>query len=77
MKLKTLVAALAISVAILGCEDRTVAKAIDTKELLANLDNPEYVIIDTRIDSLYNGFKDKNALRGGHIKGRFSLVLRG
>lgn len=69
MKLKTLAAALAVSVAILGCEDRTVAKAIDTKALLENLDNPDYVIIDTRIDSLYNGFKDKNALRGGHIKG--------
>ncbi|MDO9984342.1 rhodanese-like domain-containing protein [Glaesserella parasuis] len=51
-----------------ACNDNIIKK-IDTMELLANLDNPDYVIIDSRNDSLYNGFKDKHASRGGHIKG--------
>lgn len=51
-----------------ACNDNVV-KTIDTEELLANLDNPDYIIIDSRNDSLYNGFKDKHASRGGHIKG--------
>ncbi len=51
-----------------ACNDNIIKK-IDTAELLANLDNPDYVIIDSRNDSLYNGFKDKHASRGGHIKG--------
>ena len=49
-----------------ACNDNIIKK-IDTTELLANLDNPDYVIIDSRNDSLYIGFKDKHASRGGHI----------
>ncbi len=51
-----------------ACNDNIIKK-IDTAELLANLDNPDYIIIDSRNDSLYNGFKEKHASRGGHIKG--------
>ena len=62
---------LLILIIILGiftaCNNNSV-KEIKTEELIKNLDNPEYVIIDTREDSLYNGFKDGKAERGGHIK---------
>lgn len=68
MKMKPILLAVAVSVALSACDDRTV-KVIDTPELLKQLDNPDFVIVDTRKDSLYNGFKDKNATRGGHIKG--------
>ena len=60
-----------MSIAILGlilsCGKNAVSE-IKTEDLLKNIDNSSYVIIDTRRDSLYNGFKDKNAKRGGHIK---------
>jgi len=52
---------------IISCGKNAI-KEIKTEELLKNIDNSSYVIIDTRRDSLYNGFKDKNAKRGGHIK---------
>ncbi|MEE6031752.1 rhodanese-like domain-containing protein [Avibacterium paragallinarum] len=68
MKMKPILLAVAVSVALSACDDRTV-KVIDTPELLKQLENPDFVIVDTRQDSLYNGFKDKNATRGGHIKG--------
>ncbi|SEP87963.1 rhodanese-like domain-containing protein [Basfia succiniciproducens] len=56
-----------------ACNDNKV-QPIDTAELLQNLDNPQYVIIDSRNDSLYNGFKDKHASRGGHIKGSIQFT---
>ncbi|KAE9528316.1 rhodanese-like domain-containing protein [Testudinibacter aquarius] len=59
---------LAVGLAMTACDNQTVT-TIDTAELLKNLDNPEYVIIDSRHDSLYNGFKSPNAIRGGHIMG--------
>ena len=57
------IAALSIS-----CGTRSV-RSITTDELAKNLDNAQYVIIDVRNDSLYNGFKEPEAQRGGHIKG--------
>ena len=56
-----------------SCDQGKVTE-IDTKTLLANLDNPNYLIIDSRQDSLYNGFKDQNAIRGGHIKGAMQFT---
>ena len=44
-------------------------KEIGIDELVKNLDNPEFVVVDGRQDSLYNGFKDGDTQRGGHIKG--------
>ena len=52
-----------------ACDEQHTIKEIDTPTLLANLDNPDIVIIDAREDSLYNGFKEPYAKRGGHIKG--------
>ncbi|QBQ63897.1 sulfurtransferase [Actinobacillus indolicus] len=67
MKLKLTL--LATSLAFLtACDDKSV-KEIGIDELVKNLDNPEFVVVDGRQDSLYNGFKDGDAKRGGHIKG--------
>lgn len=67
MKLKLTL--LATSLAFLtACNDKSV-KEIGIDELVKNLDNPEFVVVDGRQDSLYNGFKDGDAKRGGHIKG--------
>ncbi|MDG2951724.1 rhodanese-like domain-containing protein [Exercitatus varius] len=68
MKIKPSFLVLAVSLVLAACDKNSV-RVIETDELLKNLDNPKYVIIDTRDDSFYNGFKEKNALRGGHIKG--------
>ena len=43
--------------------------SISLEELKKNLDNDSYVIIDTRADEFYNGFKEMDGKRGGHIKG--------
>lgn len=73
MKILTALLTSSLVLALTGCDDRSV-KTIETEELIKNLNNPEYVIIDTRQDSLYNGFKDKNAIRGGHIKGAIQFT---
>ncbi|MEI9747292.1 MULTISPECIES: rhodanese-like domain-containing protein [Morganellaceae] len=64
---------LLLSALLSGC-DQTVVKDISVDELSKNLDNPDYLIIDTRPDSLYFGFKDKDAARGGHIKGAMQFT---
>ncbi|ELA8730675.1 rhodanese-like domain-containing protein [Morganella morganii] len=71
MKTKSLF--LLIPLLLSGC-DQTVVKEIGIEELSENLNNPEYIIIDTRPDSLYFGFKDKGAARGGHIKGAMQFT---
>ena len=68
MKFNRTLLGLSLSLALVACHDNQV-KNIETKALLDNLKNPNYVIIDSRQDSFYNGFKDKNATRGGHIPG--------
>lgn len=73
MKFLTALLTSAIALALTDCDDRSVKK-IDTETLLKNINNPDYVLIDTRQDSLYNGFKDKNASRGGHIKGAIQFT---
>lgn len=62
-----------LTILLTGC-DQTVVKKISTDDLVKNLDNPDYVIIDTRPDSLYFGFKDNQATRGGHIKGAMQFT---
>lgn len=46
---------------------------ISTKELLAQLDNPEFVLLDIRQSAAYNGWKLKDEVRGGHIRGAVSF----
>lgn len=49
------------------------ANHISLQEVVSNLDNPNYLFIDARDDSFYNGFKENGAKRGGHIKGAIQL----
>ena len=62
------------SLALLTACDENKVTEISTEDLLKNLDNSAYVIVDTRHDSLYNGFKDNNATHGGHIKGAIQFT---
>lgn len=64
---------LLLSLLLTGC-DQKVVHDISYQQLVNNLDNPDYLIIDTRPDSLYFGFKEQNANRGGHIKGAIQFT---
>ncbi|SEF87051.1 thiosulfate/3-mercaptopyruvate sulfurtransferase [Caloramator fervidus] len=44
-------------------------KTITTQELKDNLNNSNYIIVDTRINDAFNGWKLDGIERGGHIKG--------
>uniref|UniRef100_UPI00260FC56E rhodanese-like domain-containing protein n=1 Tax=uncultured Cetobacterium sp. TaxID=527638 RepID=UPI00260FC56E len=48
-------------------------KDIKTNELLKNLNNPEWIIIDTRDSNEYNGWNLSNLKINGHIKGATDL----
>ncbi|MCE3046546.1 rhodanese-like domain-containing protein [Helicobacter kayseriensis] len=52
-----------------GCLETNQIQRLDTQEFLEALNHPQTLLIDTREDSFYNGFKEKGAKRGGHIKG--------
>ena len=43
--------------------------SIETKDLQSKLSNSSWVVVDTRENDAYNGWKLDNAKRGGHIKG--------
>lgn len=42
---------------------------ISIEELQSNIDNDDWVIVDTRINDAYNGWSLDGVARGGHIKG--------
>ncbi|MEG1254604.1 rhodanese-like domain-containing protein [Clostridium sp.] len=44
-------------------------KTIDTKELSKNIGNDQWVIVDTRENDAFNGWKLDEVKRGGHIQG--------
>ena len=48
-------------------------KTISTKELEAKLADDSWVIVDTRINDAYNGWKLDGVSRGGHISGAVDL----
>ncbi|MFO7888742.1 MAG: rhodanese-like domain-containing protein [bacterium] len=48
-------------------------KQISTREMLQAIENSEIKIIDVRSVNAYNGWKEQNEMRGGHIKGAKSL----
>lgn len=50
-----------------GCDNKQTVMEVSIDELLKMENNPEIVLVDTRGDSYYNGFKSPNAERGGHI----------
>lgn len=51
-------------------------KQISTQELLEKMKNPDVKIIDIRSVDAYNGWREENEKRGGHIKGAKSLPAR-
>lgn len=44
-------------------------KVLTTEEVSANLEKPDWVIVDTRQNDAFNGWKLEGVERGGHIKG--------
>ncbi|MBC5995988.1 thiosulfate sulfurtransferase [Romboutsia ilealis] len=57
-----------------GCSKKEEAKdvelkTISTKDLKAKLEDDSWVIVDTRINDAYNGWKLDGVSRGGHISG--------
>lgn len=62
--------------AFVGCSKDTTetknesgAKTINTKELKNNLGKSDWVVVDTRENDAFNGWKLEEVKRGGHIKG--------
>jgi len=49
---------------------------ISTKELKEQLEDPQVIVIDARPVEAYNGWKIRNEVRSGHIKGARSLPLK-
>jgi len=54
----------------------TKIKEVSTEELFNKLENPDVEVIDIRSPEAYNGWKDENQSRGGHIKGAKSLPAK-
>ncbi len=49
---------------------------ISTKELLSYIDNSNVKIIDVRSVNAYNGWKEQNEIRGGHIRNAKSIPVK-
>ncbi len=64
-----------IIIFLLFCTILNARQNINTKEVIKNINNPNYVFIDTREDSFYNGFKQEGAIRGGHIKNALQISI--
>jgi len=50
-------------------------KNISTNELSVQLGNPGFILLDIRPSAAYNGWKRKDEVRGGHIRGAVSFPL--
>ncbi|MCK3658587.1 thiosulfate sulfurtransferase [Pasteurellaceae bacterium Pebbles2] len=55
-----------LMLALTGCNEQKVTD-ISLSDFLNQKDQSNVIIVDTRGDSFYNGFKSPNATRGGHI----------
>jgi thiosulfate/3-mercaptopyruvate sulfurtransferase len=44
-------------------------KTISTDELKTNIEKKDWIVVDTRSNDAYNGWKEDDVKRGGHIKG--------
>jgi len=67
-----------LTLVLAACSDKTSEKdsgenatiqEITTEELKENIEDDSWVIVDTRINDAYNGWKLDGVERGGHIKG--------
>ena len=63
-----LCATLGFGAVLSACDSRKV-QILDTAAMAERIGKPDTVIMDTREDSLYNGFHDQGAPRGGHLPG--------
>lgn len=52
-----------------------VSGIVSTKELLAQLDNPDLIIMDIRPSAAFNGWRLQDEARGGHIRGAINFPL--
>ena len=76
-KIKSIILATTMVLGLLslsGCSKKEEAKdvelkTISTKDLKAKLEDDSWVIVDTRINDAYNGWKLDGVSRGGHISG--------
>ncbi|MGB7873749.1 MAG: rhodanese-like domain-containing protein [Anaerolineales bacterium] len=48
---------------------------IPAEKLSANLNNPEFVLVDIRPSAAYNGWRLRDEARGGHIRGAVSFPV--
>ena len=51
-------------------------KQINSEELLKKMEEPDVIIIDIRSPDAYNGWIERNEVRGGHIRGAKSLPFK-
>ena len=49
-------------------ETSTDAKVISTEELSKNIEDDSWVVVDTRLNDAYNGWKLEGVKRGGHTR---------
>ena len=52
------------------------SKQINSDELLKMMDGPNVILIDIRSSDAYNGWAERNEVRGGHIKRAKSLPIK-
>ncbi len=74
MKLKSACLLASLGLALSACNQQKV-QVLDTAQLVEKLNDPGHLLIDTREDSLYNGFRDQNAPRGGHLPGAVQFTV--
>lgn len=55
---------------------KTELEQISTKDLFKKKENPDVKIIDVRSAEAYNGWREENETRGGHIKGARSIPYK-
>jgi len=51
-------------------------KLVDTEQVFQHISDPDSVIVDVRPVEAYNGWKLRNEVRGGHIRGARSLPVK-
>lgn len=79
--LKTVSYAMILGLSLTGCNSKVSSKSRDKKEDTVQFSSistedaekyaldDDYIFVDTRNDSYYNGFKQDGLARGGHIEG--------
>ncbi|CAG36846.1 rhodanese-like domain-containing protein [Desulfotalea psychrophila] len=66
-KIATMV--LLLSIFTFAGQSRAELKMLDSQEIIAIQNNPDWLIVDTRLSDAFNGWKLDGVERGGHIEG--------